>query len=36
MHRLDAGHLAVEDCLEYISKNIHRFYNDVVARKTKA
>jgi len=36
MHRLDAGHFAVEDCLECISKNIHRFYDTVVARKTKA
>ncbi len=32
MHRLDAGHFAVEDCLDYIADNIHRFYNDVVAR----
>ena len=26
MHRLDAGHFAVEDNLEYISKEMHRFY----------
>ena len=31
MHRLDAGHFAVEDCLDYISANIHRFYDRVVA-----
>lgn len=24
MHRLDAGHFAVEDCLDYISAHIHR------------
>ena len=35
MHRLEAGHFAVEDCLEYISGNMHRFYHDVVARKAK-
>jgi pimeloyl-ACP methyl ester carboxylesterase len=33
MHRLDAGHFAVEDCLAYISNHIHRFYDDVVAQK---
>ncbi len=31
MHRLDAGHFAVEDNLEYISKEMHRFYNAKVA-----
>ena len=31
MHRLEAGHFAVEDCLDYIAENIHRFYRDVVA-----
>jgi len=31
MHRLDAGHFAVEDCLDYISDNIHRFYREKVA-----
>lgn len=36
MHRLEAGHFAVEDCLEYISQNIHRFYRDVVAANAKA
>jgi pimeloyl-ACP methyl ester carboxylesterase len=33
MHRLDAGHFAVEDCLDYISENMHRFYERVVAPK---
>jgi pimeloyl-ACP methyl ester carboxylesterase len=33
MHRLEAGHFAVEDCLAYVSDNIHRFYDDVVAKK---
>jgi pimeloyl-ACP methyl ester carboxylesterase len=33
MHRLEAGHFAVEDCLAYISEHIHRFYDEVVARK---
>lgn len=32
MHRLEAGHFAVEDCLDYIAENIHRFYQDVVKR----
>ena len=27
MHRLEAGHFAVEDCLDYISENMHRFYS---------
>lgn len=31
MHRLDAGHFAVEDHLEYISRNIERFYAEEVA-----
>jgi pimeloyl-ACP methyl ester carboxylesterase len=26
MHRLDSGHFAVEDCLDEIASNIHRFY----------
>ena len=33
MHRLDAGHFAVEDNLGYISEHIHSFYRDVVASK---
>jgi pimeloyl-ACP methyl ester carboxylesterase len=31
MHRLNAGHFAVEDCLPYISEHIHRFYETKVA-----
>ncbi len=31
MHRLSAGHFAVEDCLGYISEHMHRFYDSVVA-----
>ncbi len=31
MHRLEAGHFAVEDCLEYISKYMHQFYEKSVA-----
>ena len=27
MHRLEAGHFAVEDCLEYISRHIKLFYD---------
>jgi hypothetical protein len=33
MHRLDAGHFAVEDCLPYIAEHIHRFYDSTVAAK---
>ena len=35
MHRLEAGHFAVEDCLDYISKHMHRFYDKRVAAKSK-
>ena len=35
MHRLEAGHFAVEDSLDYISENMHRFYRDSVAPKAK-
>jgi pimeloyl-ACP methyl ester carboxylesterase len=31
MHRLDSGHFAVEDCLDYISRNTRRFYDEKVA-----
>ena len=31
IHRLDAGHFAVEDHLDYISSNMHRFYAAQVA-----
>jgi len=30
MHRLDSGHFAVEDSLEPIATNIHRFYDEKV------
>ncbi|MGH7784561.1 MAG: alpha/beta fold hydrolase, partial [Candidatus Binatia bacterium] len=36
MHRLDAGHFAVEDHLDYISDNIVRFYDTVVAETSTA
>jgi pimeloyl-ACP methyl ester carboxylesterase len=32
MHRLEAGHFAVEDCLDYIAEHIHRFYDEAVSR----
>jgi hypothetical protein len=31
IHRLDAGHFAVEDHLDYIANNIIRFYDTKVA-----
>ncbi len=31
MHRLNAGHFATEDCLDYIAKHIHSFYEKTVA-----
>ena len=30
IHRLDAGHFAVEDNLNYISEKMHKFYREVV------
>lgn len=33
MHRLDAGHFALEDCGDYIATNIRRFYDEHVAAK---
>lgn len=33
MHRLDSGHFAVEDCLDYIASNILRFYDEKVAAR---
>jgi len=33
MHRLEAGHFAVEDHLEYISKNMQRFYDEKVRNR---
>jgi len=34
MHRLDSGHFAVEDCLDEIASNIHRFYLRRVKKPT--
>ncbi len=31
IHRLDSGHFAVEDSLEIIASNIHRFYSEKVS-----
>lgn len=31
IHRLDSGHFAVEDSLDYIARNIVRFYDEKVA-----
>jgi pimeloyl-ACP methyl ester carboxylesterase len=31
MHRLQSGHFAVEDCLEQIAANVHRFYVEHVS-----
>jgi pimeloyl-ACP methyl ester carboxylesterase len=31
IHRLNAGHFAVEDCLEYIAGNMHSFFDKKVA-----
>jgi len=37
LHRLDSGHFAVEDSLDYIAGNIRRFYDEKVAgRKMEA
>ena len=34
MHRLESGHFAVEDSLDYIASNVRRFYDEkVVAKK---
>jgi pimeloyl-ACP methyl ester carboxylesterase len=33
MHRLAAGHFAVEDHLDYISDHMHSFYDKMVAKK---
>jgi pimeloyl-ACP methyl ester carboxylesterase len=32
LHRLNAGHFAVEDCLSYISEHIQRFYDANLSR----
>ena len=34
MHRLEAGHFAVEDCLEYISRHIKLFYDRKVGTRS--
>ena len=34
MHRLNAGHFATEDCLDYIAGNMLRFYNEQVTPAT--
>ena len=34
MHRLSAGHFAVEDCLDYISSHMHKFYDARVATQS--
>jgi pimeloyl-ACP methyl ester carboxylesterase len=36
MHRLDSGHFAVEDCLGYISEQMHRFYSERVVAGVSA
>jgi pimeloyl-ACP methyl ester carboxylesterase len=36
MHRLDSGHFAVEDSLDVIASNIHRFYEEKVAGASRA
>jgi len=33
MHRLDSGHFAVEDCLDYIAGNMMRFHKEKVAAR---
>jgi pimeloyl-ACP methyl ester carboxylesterase len=33
LHRLAAGHFAVEDHLDYISDHMHSFYGKMVAKK---
>jgi len=35
MHRLAAGHFAVEDSLNEIAESMHRFYLDDVRRERK-
>jgi pimeloyl-ACP methyl ester carboxylesterase len=36
IHRLSAGHFAVEDCLDYIAAQMHRFYAEEVAPRALA
>jgi pimeloyl-ACP methyl ester carboxylesterase len=35
MHRLNSGHFAVEDCLDYIAKHMQEFYQTKVASSLK-
>ncbi len=35
MHRLDSGHFAVEDCLDYLAAHMHRFYDEKVAARPR-
>jgi hypothetical protein len=35
MHRLDAGHFAVEDSLNEIAEGMHRFYLDHVRAESR-
>jgi len=34
MHRLNAGHFATEDCLEYIANGILSFYDKAMSPKS--
>jgi len=34
LHRLESGHFAVEDCLDYISEHIHTYYAENVDAKS--
>jgi len=34
MHRLNSGHFATEDCLDYISDGILSFYDKAVSAKS--
>ena len=36
LHRLDTGHFAIEDSLDWIATNIRRFYDEKVAAKATA
>ena len=36
MHRLNSGHFAVEDCLDYIAKHMREFYQTKVAGSLKS
>ena len=36
LHRLDGGHFAVEEHLDYVAKHIRRFYSQVVAPQSRS